>query len=73
MPTNKKVLSKGVQYLSGALPLFFIGPSVIYNSQMNLGNKWHYLVLGIGILICLGAMFLMFLGIKTIMKSMFDK
>lgn len=73
MPTNKKILSKGVQYLSGSLPLFFIGPSVIYNSQMNLDNKWHYLVLIVGILFCLGAMFLMFLGIKTIMKSMFDK
>ena len=73
MPTNRNLLSKGVQYLSGSLPLFFIGPSVIYNSQMNLQNKWHYLVLAIGIIFCLGAMFLAFWGIKTIMKSMFDK
>ncbi len=73
MATNKKTLSKGVQYLSGSLPLFFIGPSVIYNSQMNLGNKWHILVLIVGIAFSLGAMFLMFIGIKTIMKSMFDK
>ena len=73
MSTNRDVLLKGVKYLSGSLPLFFIGPSIIYNSQMNLGNKWHYLVLIIGIIFCLGAMFLMFLGIKTIMKSMFDK
>lgn len=73
MPTNKKILSKGVQYLSGALPLFFIGPSVIYNANMNKTSDYYLIVLIIGILCCLGAMFLMFLGIKTIMKSMFDK
>ena len=73
MPTNRDVLYKGVKYLSAALPLFFLGPIVIYNSQMNLKNNWHYLVLIIGIIMCLSAMFLMFLGIKTIMKSLFDK
>ena len=73
MPTNRDVLLKGVKYLSAALPLFFLGPIVIYNSQMNLQSAWHYLVLIIGIIMCFGAMFLMFWGIKTIMKSMFDK
>jgi Family of unknown function (DUF6095) len=73
MPTNKKILSKGVQYLSGSLPLFFIGPSVIYSANKNKENDYYLIVLIIGILFCLGAMLLMFLGIKTIMKSMFDK
>lgn len=73
MSTNRVILLKGVKYLSGSLPLFFIGPSIIYNSQMNLHSNWHYLALIIGILCCFGAMFLMFFGIKTIMKSMFDK
>lgn len=73
MSTNREVLLKGIKYLSGALPLFFIGPIVIYNSQMNLQSTWHYLVLMIGIMMCFGAMFFMFFGIKTIIKSMFDK
>ncbi len=73
MPTNKKILSKGVQYLSGALPLFFIGPAVIYNANMNKMSEYYLFVLIIGIIFCLLAMLLMFLGIKTIMKSMFDK
>ncbi len=73
MPTNKKILSKGVQYLSGALPLFFIGPSIIYNANMNKTSNYYLVVLIVGIVFCLGAMFLMFLGIRTIMKSMFDK
>ena len=72
MATNKELLSKGIKYMAGALPLLFIGPSLIYNAFMNKENGWHYLVLGLGILICLTAMFLMFLGLKTIMKSLFN-
>ncbi|MFV8326296.1 DUF6095 family protein [Flavobacterium sp. ZS1P14] len=72
MATNKELLSKGIKYLAGALPLLFIGPAVIYNAFMNQQNAWHYLVLAIGIVACLAAMFLMFLGLKTIMKSLFN-
>jgi Family of unknown function (DUF6095) len=69
---NKEILAKGIKYLAGALPPIFIGPSVIYNAFMNQQNNWHYLILAIGIVACLGAMFLMFWGLKMIMKSMFD-
>ena len=72
MVTDREVLSKGVQYLAWALPLMFIGPSVIYNAFINKNNVWHYLVLAIGIAICFGAVFLMFKGVQTIVKSMFD-
>ena len=72
MATNKNLLSKGIRYLSGALPLLFIGPSIIYNAFINQHNVWHYLVLAIGILACLGAMILMFLGLKIIMKGIFN-
>jgi hypothetical protein len=72
MGTNKEVLSKGIKYLAGALPLFFIGPSIIYNAFINKQNPWHYLVLAIGIIACLGAMYLMYMGLKTIIKSLFD-
>jgi hypothetical protein len=72
MATNKELLSKGIKYLSGALPLMFIGPAVIYNAFMNQQNVWHYLVLAVGIIACLSSIFLMFLGLKTIMKSLFN-
>jgi hypothetical protein len=72
MATNKELLSKGIKYLAGALPLLFIGPSVIYNAFMNQQNAWHYLVLAIGIIACLAAMFLMYMGLKIIMKSIFN-
>jgi hypothetical protein len=58
MGTNKELLSKGIKY--GALPLLFIGPSIIYNAFINKQNIWHYLVLAVGIATCLGAMYLLF-------------
>ncbi len=72
MATNRKVLSKGINYLAWALPLLFIGPSVIYNAFINKQNVWHYLVLAIGIIACLGAVFLMFMGLKTMVRALFN-
>ena len=72
MATNKELLNKGIKYLAWALPLLFIGPSVIYNAFINKQNAWHYLVLAIGIAICIGSVYLMVLGLKTMMRSLFN-
>ena len=72
MATNKELLSKGVKYLFGALPLMFIGPSVMYNAFMNKENNWHYLVLTVGCGICILSVFLAFKGLKTITNAMFN-
>lgn len=72
MATNKELLSKGIQYLAGALPLLFIGPALIYNAFMNQQNVWHYLVLGIGIIACIVSVFLIFKGLKTMMNALFN-
>jgi hypothetical protein len=72
MATNQTLLSKGIKYMAWALPLLFIGPTVVYNAFINKQNDWHYLVLALGIIICLMAMFFMFLGLNTIMKSLFN-
>jgi len=69
---NKELLAKGIKYLTGALPLMFIGPTVIYNAFMNQHTNWHYLVLAIGIVACLASMYLMFKGLKIIMKGIFN-
>ena len=71
MATKKELLDKGIKYMLYALPMMFIGPSVIYNAFINKQNVWHYLVLAIGILICLGAVYCMFKGIKTLTDSLF--
>lgn len=69
---NKELIGKGIKYLFGALPLMFIGPSVIYNAFMNKDNNWHYLVLVVGCAICITAVFLAFKGIRTITNALFD-
>jgi hypothetical protein len=72
MATNRQLLGKGIKYLTGALPLMFLGPTLIYNAFQNQHTNWHYLVLGIGILACLSSMLLIFLGLKTIMRGIFN-
>jgi hypothetical protein len=72
MSTNKEVLSKGIKKLAWALPLLFIGPSLIYNAFINKQNVWHYLVLAIGITICLSAVYLAFDGLRLLMRSLFN-
>jgi putative effector of murein hydrolase LrgA (UPF0299 family) len=72
MPTKRELIEKGVKYLFGALPLMFIGPSVIYNAFMNKQTNWHYLVLAIGIAICITSVVLAFKGIKIMTDALFD-
>ncbi len=72
MSTKKEQLGKGIRLMFGALPLMFIGPSVIYNAFMNKHTNWHYLVLVIGCILCILAVFLAFKGIKTLTDALFD-
>jgi Family of unknown function (DUF6095) len=72
MATNRNLLTKGVVKLAAALPLLFLGPTVIHNAFINKQNIWHWLVLVIGIAICGVALFFMYKGLNTIMKSMFN-
>ncbi len=72
MATNRAVLTKGIVKLAWALPMFFAGPTIIYNAFINKDNLWHYAVLAVGIGVCGLAMYFMFVGLNTIMKSMFN-
>lgn len=69
---NKDLLAKGIKYMTGALPLMFIGPTVIYNAFMNQHTAWHYLVLAVGIIACLASVYLLVIGLKIIMKGIFN-
>ena len=72
MSGNKKLLDKGIKYMLYALPLMFIGPSVMYNALINKHTMWHYLVLGVGIVLSLLAVYFMFKGIKTLTDVLFN-
>ncbi len=70
--TNKKVLAKGLKYLGGALPLAFIGPTILFSAFHNQEHPFYYGVLILGIAAIMGSLFLMFRGILTVVKSLFD-
>ncbi|SHG16571.1 hypothetical protein SAMN05444396_105162 [Flavobacterium segetis] len=72
MGTDKQMLSKGITYLAGSIPLLFLGPVVIHNAFMNKQNVWHYLVLAVGIIICILAVYFAYRGLTIIVKSLFD-
>ncbi|WP_284652050.1 DUF6095 family protein [Flavobacterium terrisoli] len=72
MPVNKTQLDKGIKFMLYALPLMFIGPSVIYNAFINKKNVWHYLVLAVGIALSFTAVYFLFKGIKTLTDALFN-
>jgi hypothetical protein len=72
MPTNKTILAKGLKYMGWALPLFFIGPVILHSTFKNQEHILFIPILGLGIIICLLAIFFMFKGLRTILNSLTD-
>ena len=69
---KKELLEKGIKFMLYALPLMFIGPSVIYNAFINKQNVWHYLVLAVGVFLCFLAVYFLFKGIKIVTDAFFN-
>jgi drug/metabolite transporter (DMT)-like permease len=72
MAANKPLLDKGIKFMLYALPLMFIGPSVIYNAFINKQNVWHWLVLALGIFLSGLAVYFLFKGIKSLTDALFN-
>ena len=73
MNTNKELLSKGIKYITISLPCLFIGPAVIHFAFINKLQTLYYLILVVGVGVCITAMVMLFIGLNTIMKSLFNK
>ena len=73
MSVNKEVLNKGLRILLGSLPTLFIGVFILNSSFKNQKHPLFVYILILAVLICGYAVYLMFKGINTIMKSMFEK
>ncbi len=71
--TNKELLGKGIKFLASALPLTLLGPVVLFSAFNNQESPYYIYVLIFGLLAFVGAIALMFLGIRTIIKAVFDK
>ena len=69
--TDVELLRKGVKYLAIALPLLFLSPYLITLAFLNTETIYGYVFFGLGFIAGVGAMYLVFKGINTIMKSIF--
>ena len=69
--TDLELLRKGVKYLAIALPLLFLSPYLITLAFLNTETIYGYVFFGIGFIAGAGAVYLLFKGINTIMKSIF--
>jgi uncharacterized RDD family membrane protein YckC len=68
----KNKLSNGIINLAASLPLLFLGPMIINSAFKNENHPLYPYILALGIIIAIAAMFLIFKGITTMVKSMFD-
>ncbi|MBZ9651749.1 DUF6095 family protein [Psychroflexus montanilacus] len=71
--TNKDTLAKGVKFLAGALPLIFIGPSIVFSAFNNQDKPLYWPILILGIMLSMAAIYLIFKGIMTLLKALFDE
>jgi len=73
MASDKKTIFKGIKFLAFALPLMFLGPTVLYSAFKNKEHFLYYPVLALGIICCILAMMFMFKGIKMMTDGLFNE
>ena len=73
MSTHKEVLKKGFKYVFGALPLFFLAPILLNIGFSAIKKDQNYVFIGIGAIVAIGGITLVFIGIKTILNALFLK
>lgn len=69
--TDFDILKKGLKFLAFALPLLFLSPYLLTLSFLNKETFMFYVFLIFGLIAGAGAIYLLFKGINTIMKSIF--
>jgi hypothetical protein len=71
MAPDKKILNKGLLFILGSLPLIFIGPAVIHFAFINKQQPLHWLILVVGIIMCISGVLLVFKGLYKVVNSLF--
>ncbi|RZS92642.1 DUF6095 family protein [Aquimarina brevivitae] len=71
--TNKTILAKGIQRMAMALLFMFISPVIIHSAFQNQEHPLYIPILILGIAGAIFAIAMAFVGLNTIMKSLFDK
>lgn len=76
MSEEKTKLRKGIKYMAITLPLLFLAPFLIFLGFKAIGRNASVLgftLVGIGSIIGLTAIGLMYLGIKNLLDHLFEK
>ncbi len=71
--TDKDILKKGLKRLAICLVLMFLGPTLLHLTLNNDDKPLYIPLLIVSILLCISAIVMLFLGLNTIMDSMFKK
>ena len=69
--TDREVLGRGLKQMVITLVLMFLGPFLMYVAFSNQEKPLYIPILIVSFILCAGAIFMGFKGIKTIMDSMF--
>lgn len=69
--TDKTILTKGLKQMGICLLLMFAGPTLLHIALNNSEKALYIPLLIIAIILCLSAIALLFIGINTILNSIF--
>ena len=71
--TDKDILKKGIKRLAICLVLMFLGPTLVHLTLSNDDKPLYIPLLIVSILLCILAIVMLFIGLNTIMDSMFKR
>ncbi|WP_179339134.1 DUF6095 family protein [Winogradskyella ludwigii] len=71
--TDRDILAKGIKRLAICLGLMFAGPTLLHLALDNSEKPLYIPLLIIAFILCIGAVAFLFLGINTVLDSIFKK
>ena len=70
---EKNYMARGLNRLILSLFFMFLGPTIVFSAFKNEGHEFYYFVLILGTIFCLMAVYLLYSGIMTIVKSLSEE
>lgn len=71
--SDKDILAKGLKQMGICLILMFAGPTLLHLTLSNKDKPLYIPLLIVSIILCISAIAFLFLGINTILNSIFKK
>ncbi|WP_439152661.1 DUF6095 family protein [Winogradskyella sp.] len=71
--TDKEILGKGLKQMGICLILMFAGPTLLHLAFSNDDKPLYIPLLILSIVICIAAIAMLFIGLNTILNSIFKR